>query len=194
MSAEMLRDGALCASGLLIEKLGGPSVKPWQPEGLWGEAGQSGDYRPDCGDGAHRRSLYTFRKRTVPVPNMAAFDAGSREACQPRRGSTSTPLQSLVVFNDPVFVECARALAERATREASGLDARIRRAFRLACTRSPSDAEFTALRQLAVSRVERFRAALEDAQALCGAQDPELAALTLVCHTLFASDAFMVVR
>jgi hypothetical protein len=190
----MLRDSALCASGLLVESLGGPSVKPWQPEGLWGEAGQSGDYRPDSGAGAHRRSLYTFRKRTVPVPNMAAFDAGSREACQPRRGSTSTPLQSLVVFNDPVFVECARALAELATREASGLDARIRRAFRLACTRSPSDAEFAALRELAASRAERFRAALEEAQALCGAQDPELVALTLVCHTLFASDAFMVVR
>jgi len=194
MSAEMLRDSALTASGLLVEEFGGPSVKPWQPEGLWAQAGQGGEYRVDSGDGAHRRSLYTFRKRTVPPPNLDAFDAGSRESCQPRRGATNTPLQSLVLFNDPVFVECAQELAARATREAGARDERLERAFRLLCTRAPSDEERAALLELVAGGVERFRNALGDAQALCGAEDAELAALTLACLTLLSSDGALVVR
>ncbi|MEY2795158.1 MAG: hypothetical protein RIR10_874, partial [Planctomycetota bacterium] len=88
LSAEQLRDSTLFASGLLVEKLGGPSVKPWQQPGLVAEAGGPGGYTPDTGDAAHRRSLYTYRKRTVPPPTMLAFDAGSREACMPRRSAT----------------------------------------------------------------------------------------------------------
>lgn len=194
MSAEMLRDCALAASGLLVEKLGGPSVKPWQPEGLWAQAGQGGEYKPDGGDDAHRRSLYTFRKRTVPPPNLEAFDAGSRESCQPRRGATNTPLQSLVLFNDPTFVECARELASRCASDADSFELRIEHAFRRVCTRAPTIEERAALEELAVHAIERYRAAPQDAQALCGADDAELAALTLVCLTIFSSDGALVVR
>ena len=181
LSAEMLRDSALLASGLLVEKVGGPSVKPWQQPDLVGQSGASGGYSAGSGDDLHRRSLYTFRKRTVPPPTMLVFDGGSREACQPRRFATNTPLQALAILNDPVFTECARALAERATREASDRDARIARAFRLACSRAPRAAELDALRELVASRVTS------------GEQD-ELAALTLACSTILASDASVMSR
>ena len=206
LTAEMLRDSALFASGLLVEKLGGPSVKPWQQPGLVGDAGGPGGYTPDTGDAAHRRSLYTHRKRTVPPPTMLAFDAGSREACMPRRGATNTPLQALALMNDPVFTECAQALADRAMRESGAAaevgevvastesaetaetaeaidlrDARIVRVFRLACARGPSAAELEALRALVAARVAS------------GEQD-ERAALTLAATTILASDGMVMSR
>jgi hypothetical protein len=181
LSAEMLRDQALCAAGLLAEELGGPSVKPWQPPGLWEDAGASGgSYTPDTGANAHRRSLYTFRKRTAPPPDMLLFDAGSREKCLARRQPTNTPLQALVLLNDPVFVECARALAERAAKEAGDDGSeRITRAFRLLAGRDPRPKELEALRGL-----------LNHESAT---SDP-LGALTLVCSTLLASDSVVVCR
>jgi len=194
MSAEMLRDSALAASGLLVEQLGGPSVRPWQPEGLWSDAGQGGHYQPDSGADAHRRSLYTFRKRTVPVPDMSVFDAGTREACMPRRGATNTPLQALAILNDPVFVECARALAERAAREAGTRATRVERAFELACTRAPTAEETSALLELMASEATRFGGDLEGARTLVGVPDAELAALALACTTILASDGGMVIR
>jgi hypothetical protein len=181
LTAEMLRDSALFASGLLVEKLGGPSVKPYQQPGLVGETGASGGYEPDTGDAAHRRSIYTYRKRTVPPPTMLTFDAGSRESCQPRRFATNTPLQALALLNDPVFTECAKALAERAMREApADGDARLVRAFRLACARAPREGELAPLR------------ALVDAQRAAGAD--EGAALSLACSTILASDATLMSR
>ena len=181
LSAEQLRDGALLASGLLVEKFGGPSARPWQQPDLVAQSGASGGYSAGSGDDLHRRSVYTFRKRTVPPPTMLTFDGGSREACQPRRFATNTPLQALAILNDPVFTECARALAERATREAPDRDARIARAFRLACSRAPRAAELDALRELVAARVAS------------GEQD-ELAALTLACSTILASDATFMSR
>jgi len=194
LGAEALRDQALSASGLLVEKLGGPSVMPWQPEGLWAEAGQNGSYTPDRGEGAHRRSLYTFRKRTVPTPNLQAFDAGSREACMPRRSATNTPLQALVVLNDPVFVECAVALARRVTGEATDRAQRIERAFRHVCTRFPTVEERAALADLAGVQRARYAAAPADAKAFCGSEDPDLASLAAVCTAILASDGAMVSR
>ncbi len=173
LSAEMLRDQALAASGLLAEQLGGPSVKPWQPPGLWEDAGASGgSYVPDTGASAHRRSLYTFQKRTAPPPDMLLFDAGSREKCLARRQSTNTPLQALVLFDDPVFTECARALAERAAKEAGAdPDARVRFVFRELAGREPRAKELAALRKL-----------------------HEHEGLALVCSTILASDAAVVRR
>jgi len=118
LDAEMLRDQALMVSGLLVEKLGGPSVKPPQPDGLWLAVGYSGsdtvhfvaDTTPEK---IHRRSLYTFIKRTAPPPQMSTFDGPSREACSVRRERTNTPLQVLILMNDPQFVDAARALASR---------------------------------------------------------------------------------
>ncbi len=227
LSAETLRDQALAASGLLVEQVGGPSAKPWQPPGLWEEAGATGAYVPDSGDGAHRRSLYTFRKRTSPPPDMLLFDAGSREKCLARRQPTNTPLQALVLLNDPVFLECACALAQRAAREA-GEDpvARIRRAFRLLAAREPRDEELAALRALHDAELEGYARDPEAARAVnawalavpqpaipaasdaspgsappaspvsaeAASPDASLAALTLVCSTLLASDAVVTSR
>jgi hypothetical protein len=185
LSAEQLRDSALFASGLLAEKLGGPSVKPWQQPGLVSDAGGPGGYTPDTGDSAHRRSLYTYRKRTVPPPTMLAFDAGSREACMPRRSTTNTPLQALAIMNDPVFTECAQALADRVMRDIGATeelrDTRIVRAFRLACAREPSSVELDALRSLVVSRV-------------ASGEHDERAALALAATTIFASDGMVMSR
>ena len=173
LTAEMLRDQALGASGLLAEQLGGPSVKPWQPPGLWEDAGASGgSYVPDTGASAHRRSLYTFQKRTAPPPDMLLFDAGSREKCLARRQSTNTPLQALALLGDPVFVECARALAERAAKEAGeDPDEQVRFVFRALAGREPRARELAALRRL-----------------------HERESLALVCSTILASDAAVVRR
>ena len=117
MSAEMIRDAALAASGLLNRQMGGPSVRPYQPAGLWKEvdglAELAGVYEQDQGGALYRRSVYTYWKRGSPPPAMVVFDAPVRETCAMRRSRTNTPLQSLVLLNDPTCVEAARALAER---------------------------------------------------------------------------------
>jgi hypothetical protein len=122
MDAEMVRDYALAASGVLSAKLGGPSVKPYQPEGVWEAVAMIGsntrDYKPDSGDALYRRSLYTFWKRAAPPASMDVFNAPSREVCTVRRERTNTPLQALVTLNDPQFVEAARHLAELALKSA----------------------------------------------------------------------------
>jgi hypothetical protein len=196
LSGEAIRDQALLAAGLLVEKIGGPSVKPWQPPGVWSEAGASGgDYQPDKGEGLYRRSLYTFRKRTAPPPAMLTLDAGSREICQPRRLTTNTPLQPLIFLNDQSFFECARKLAERVLREQpEGADAQMRRAFLLLASRLPDAVELAAISALYENKVKHFTGDLAAAKAVCGKEDARLAALTIVCSTLLASDAALTIR
>ncbi len=195
-SAEVLRDNALAAAGLLFEKLGGPSAKPWQPAGLWEDAGASGSYTPDSGPDAHRRSLYTYKKRTAPPPNMLVFDTGSGEKCLARRQLTNTPLQQLALLNDPVFFECARALAVHVTKEAAEVDARIVRAFSLLAAREPRAGELAALRALFDEQALSYASDPDAAKAVLATEsgDAQLAALTLVCSTLLASDAVVVSR
>jgi hypothetical protein len=122
MDAEMVRDYALAASGLLVAKIGGPSVKPYQPEGVWEAVAMIGsntrDYRRDSGENLYRRSMYTFWKRAAPPASMEIFNAPNRETCAVRRERTNTPLQALVTLNDPQFVEAARYLAQRTLKEA----------------------------------------------------------------------------
>ena len=134
MDAEMIRDYALAASGLLVEKIGGPSVKPYQPSGVWEAVAMIGsntrNYVQDKGENLYRRSMYTFWKRAAPPASMEIFNAPNRETCAVRRERTNTPLQALVTLNDPQFVEAARALAERTMTEsddAKGLDYLARR-------------------------------------------------------------------
>ncbi len=196
LSAEMLRDQALLASGTLVEVVGGPSVRPWQPAGLWEDAGATGSYVPDTGPNAHQRGLYTFRKRTAPPPNMLLFDSGSREKCLARRASTNTPLQVLVLLNDPVYVECARELALLATRETATERERIELVIRRVAARAPRDAEIEALASLYASELARYQADPASALALVPGDEPRphLAALTLVCSTLLASDAAVMLR
>ena len=159
LQAELIRDHALHVSGLLVERLGGPSVKPWQPAGVW-EAVASQEakkysaqiYETGSGDDLHRRSLYTFWKRLAPPPAMAAFDAPSRDLCTVRRASTNTPLQALVLLNDRTFFEAARALGERVCGEASTTDARVERLFRRVLSRGPTSRESAILAKLAEER------------------------------------------
>ena len=132
MDAEMVRDYALAASGILTTKIGGPSVKPYQPVGVWEAVAMPGsntrDYRPDTGESLYRRSLYTFWKRAAPPASMDIFNAPSREVCTVRRERTNTPLQALVTLNDPQFIEAARHLAEL-TLKAGGSTSEDRTAF-----------------------------------------------------------------
>ncbi len=160
LDAEVIRDGALAAAGLLVEKLGGPSVKPYQPPGLWREIGYesrgrftAGIFEQDEGDALYRRSLYTFWKRTVPPPNMLVFDAPNRETCTVERSRSNTPLQALVLMNDPQFVEAARLLATslftgRDGSDRAGDDERMTELYVRVLARPPSDVERAAIRDL----------------------------------------------
>jgi hypothetical protein len=138
LSAEMIRDQALAVSGLLVERLGGPSVKPYQPAGLVKEATGTEDYQQDHGPNLYRRSLYTYFKRTVAPPTMMTFDAAGRETCSVRETRTNTPLQALALMNEVTFVETARVLAQRIMREGGTTpEERIILAFRLVTARRP---------------------------------------------------------
>jgi Protein of unknown function (DUF1553)/Protein of unknown function (DUF1549)/Concanavalin A-like lectin/glucanases superfamily len=192
LPAEVLRDQALLTSGLLVEKLGGPSVKPYQPAGLWRE--KSGlTYTPDQGAGLHRRSLYTFWKRTSPPPAMMILDAAKRDVCVARRLPTSTPLQALLLWNDPQFVEAGRALAEGLLREHEQDPARIEVLFRRLTARRPSLAETRVLLgllgDLRVDFGPKSAAAflaVGERSAPADLEPVELASWALLCTSLFS--------
>jgi hypothetical protein len=191
LSGEAIRDQALLAAGLLVEKTGGPSVKPWQPPGIWSEAGASGgDYTPDTGEGLYRRSLYTYRKRTAPPPNLLTLDAGSREICQARRLATNTPLQPLVFLNDFSFFECARMLAKRVAAAKPGDPAaQYGEAFQILTCRPPTGVEAQAMEELFTAKKAHYEKDLPAAKAVCGEENAHLASLTVLCSTLLAADA-----
>jgi hypothetical protein len=161
LSAEMIRDQALAASGLIVERIGGPGVKPWQPPGLWEAVSYDGEltYQPDRGDGLWRRSLYTFWKRQAPPPSMLTFDGPTRETCVVRRPRTNTPMQALALLNDDTWVEAARALAALViTQGGKNPDDRLRDAFRRVTSRAPDSGELTVLRRLLEQQRSRFTA------------------------------------
>ena len=143
LSAEAIRDQALAVSGLLVEEIGGPSVKPYQPPGLWEEITFDGTpYQADKGEKQYRRSLYTYWKRTIAPPSMTTFDATNRETCTVRITRTNTPLQALNLMNDPAYLEASRVLAERMMKQGgSKPEERIGYAFRLATARPPRPEE-----------------------------------------------------
>jgi hypothetical protein len=148
LPAEMVRDQALAVSGLLVERIGGPSVKPYQPAGLWKELSGGQDYKQDHGSSLYRRSLYTFWKRAAPPPGMMLFDAAGREACTGRETRTNTPLQALAVMNDVTYLEAARALAELTMKEVEGPpQARLSAMFRRVLARTPKPSELDVLRR-----------------------------------------------
>ncbi len=203
LDAEMLRDQALFVSGLLVETIGGPSVKPPQPTGLWKAVGYSGSntvrFQADHGPArVHRRSLYTFWKRTAPPPQMSTFDAPSRESCIVRRERTNTPLQALLLLNDPQYVEAARHLAARVLRE-SRIDphARLTHLFRLVTSRAPTAGESAELQTAVDDLTEMYANDPSAAKALLAvgelppdpAFDPhELAAWTIIASTVLNLD------
>jgi hypothetical protein len=206
LPAEMVRDNALAVSGLLVPTLGGPSVKPYQPAGLWEELATRNAtvYVQDTGDKLYRRSMYTIWKRTTPPPSMMSFDASERNFCTVRRQSTSTPLQALILLNDPQYVEAARVLAERTIREGGPeLRSRLTVAFRLLTSRRPGPEELEVLEALARSEQEAFAADPEAALELLAVGDhprdpaldaPEVAALTVVANTIMSYDEAVIKR
>lgn len=181
LPAEAIRDQALAASGLLARKIGGPSVKPYHPAGLYEQvaAGGNSKYVQDSGESLYRRSMYTYWKRSVPNPAMLAFDAPFRESCTVRRSRTNTPMQALNLMNDPTYVESARFLAGRALTEGGGsAESRLTHGFRLLLARRPRADELTVL----VAALRRAEAAYEDdeeaAVKLMGVGESKLAAET----------------
>jgi hypothetical protein len=202
LPAEMIRDGALAAGGLLVRHVGGPSVKPYQPAGLWEEKsagrGALATYVQGKGDDLHRRSLYTIWKRTSPPPQAMTFDAAERVTCTVRRQSTNTPLQSLILLNDPQYVEAARLLAERMEREGGSVaESRIAFGFRVATSRAPRAPEIASLRSLYDAELSEYRRDRGGAVRLLEVGDhprdvaldlAETAALTVVASTLLNLD------
>jgi hypothetical protein len=168
LDGEVIRDLALAVSGLLKEKIGGPSVKPYEPPGLWEAVSYNNAQRyvQDRGDGNYRRSLYTFWKRQSPPPNMLTFDAPTRETCAVRRPRTNTPMQALATLNDPQFVEASRAFAHRILQCQGSTDDRLRWAFRVATSRVPETDEIAALHRLWDKQIAGFRAEPDRANAL----------------------------
>lgn len=202
--AEEIRDSALAASGLLVTNLGGPSVKPYQPAGLWEQSGTGKTYTQDHGDKLYRRSLYTFWRRTSPPPSMLAFDSVTREVCTAKRESTTTPLQSLVLLNDPQFVEAARVLGEKLLKRFPNDEAaRNREAFRALTGRSPDKTEVRILTQLYSEQRAEFAKAPEDAKKLLAVGESkhdeslppaEFAAMTTLVNAIMNFDEFVVQR
>jgi hypothetical protein len=203
LEAEAVRDQALMLSGLLSGKLGGPSVYPPQPDGLWKVAFNGGQnaYPTSKGEDRYRRGLYTFWRRTAPPPSMTTFDAPSRESCTMRRIPTNTPLQAFVTMNDPAFVECSQALARRLVREGGEQpEARVRFALRLCLGRPPTDEQVKMIVALYADERAAYQSDLDGAKKLAtdplgplpeGADAAEFAAWTVVSNVLLNLDAVL---
>ena len=162
LDAEVIRDQALAVGGLLVERLGGPPVKPYQPDGLWEavayESSNTRFYKRDDGDALYRRSLYTFWKRTAPPASMSVLDGPAREFCVTRRERTNTPLAALALMNDVTYVEAARGFAQRLLHEAKDDEERLRRGFQRATGRPATAAELAELRGYLAEQRAQFKA------------------------------------
>ncbi|MEO7582146.1 MAG: DUF1553 domain-containing protein, partial [Ferruginibacter sp.] len=168
LPAEFVRDEVLASSGLLVKTIGGPSVKPYQPKGLW-EAATSGrgvlaTYKTDSGESLYRRGMYTFIKLTVPPPSMILFDASNRDQCEVKRGKTNTPLQALMMMNDPTVLEASRALAQKLLNDKLTDDAAITKAFRLIICRTPTPKEMGILKSYLADQRQAFASGKLDAK------------------------------
>ena len=200
MDAEMVRDHALAASGLLVRTIGGPSVKPYQPDGVWEAVSMGGNtsrYQRDAGEKLYRRSMYWFWKRTAPPASMEIFNAPSRENCTVRRERTNTPLQALVTLNDPQFVEAARALADDALQAGGADDAsRVEFVFRRLLARPPAADEMAIVQASLAELAAWYAAHPEEAKQLVAIGEskprtddpPRLAAWTMLANELMNLD------
>lgn len=200
--AEMIRDNALKASGLLAEEIGGPSVKPYQPDGLWKEvlmaSSKLAKYKPDTGDNLYRRSLYTFSRRFAPNPFMINFDATPREICTIRRNVTSTPLQALTLLNDPQFVEASRVLSEKVQKEyPDSVSQQIELAFRRSTGLKPNEDQVDILNTHYQESLKQFMDTPQMADSILSVGEKpfdltlskeKTAAMTIVVSTIFNFD------
>ena len=188
LSAEMVRDQVLATSGLLSEKMFGPPVMPPQPDGIWSVVYSKEEWRESTGADKHRRAIYTLVRRTTGYPSSLTFDQPTREVCVARRLRTNTPLQALVTLNDPVYVECAVALAVRMRLEGGAdLSKQIARGYELACGVAPDKSSIAALRDLHERSLARYEREPELAKKL--AATPADAALALVANTILNLDS-----
>lgn len=192
LPAETVRDQALFVSGLLTEKVGGPSVRPYQPEGLWKEIASTTEYNQSEGEDLYRRSLYTYWKRTVAPPTMVTLDATARESCIVKRSRTNTPLQALALMNETTFVEAARVLAQCVmTSSAESIGDRLDQAFLMTVGRSPSTAERDVLQSAQLRYLSSFRDNPESASQLLAVgeapRDDNLDAVELAAWTMTMS-------
>jgi len=205
LDAEVLRDSALFISGLLVEKMGGKGVKPYQPSGLWKAvaypSSTTANYKRDNGDALYRRSIYTFVKRTSPPPSMSTFDAPNREACTVKRERTNTPLQALAMMNDIQYVEAARCFAERVVEQSlPETEQRLNYAMQLATGRTLAEDELKLLGNLYTEHMATFKKNQEAAKGLIqtgeaprisDATPEELASLTMICNLILNLDEIM---
>jgi hypothetical protein len=191
LTAEMVRDQALSASGLLTATMGGPPVMPPQPSGVWNSVYNESKWVDAKGPNRHRRAIYTYIKRTSGYPSFITFDASDHDVSLARRIPTNTPLQALVTLNDPVYQEAAEALARRMVKETDALDGRLRYGARLVLSRDPTDGELATLRRLyeealAAPGAPRIVKIAARANSNSG---KEFAAMTAVASVLFNLDA-----
>ena len=199
LQGEFIRDQALFVSGLLTDQTGGASVKPYQPPNIWNEVSLNGGlrYRQDKGENLYRKSMYTYWKRSAPMPNMMIFDSPSREKCVIQRARTNTPLQALVTLNDPQFVEAARKLAERILTESAETSTRIDRAYQLCTSRKANLREHAVIEKLLEDQRQRFTESPENAKQLLEVGESpkavsiteiDLAAWSVICQMILNLD------
>lgn len=201
LTAEEQRDLVLASSGLLVREIGGPSLKTYQPKGIWESStsgrGQLAKYVQDHGDSLYRRTIYAFIKRTVPPPSLLVFDASNRDQCEVSRTQTSTPLQALVLMNDPQVLEASRVMAERFMKKGSDMEKTIQDIFKLIVCRMPSNKESSMLLDYYQKEEKQFSANLPKATRFLSIgeypripklNEPKTAALMQVIHTIFNLD------
>jgi len=205
LQAEFIRDQALAISGLLNDSIGGASVSPYQPAGLWEELASREDgkkwtaqtYTQSHGSDLYRRTMYTFWKRTSPPPTLSTFDAPDRETCTVRRLRTNTPLQALILMNDPTYIEASRKLAERLISSTRSDKKRVELAFQLALARPPAKRELAVLLRIAQAQISVYRSDRDAAAQLLGVGEAarnqgldsaELAAWTIVANVILNLD------
>jgi hypothetical protein len=203
LTAEMIRDQALAISGLLVKEVGGPSVKPYQPAGIWeettgGGGGSTSNYVVGTGDDLYRKSLYTFWKRTVPPPSMMTFDSASRDLCSVKRQETNTPLQALVLLNDPQMIEAARALAANTVKKyPESIEKQIGYVFQKATSRLPDAEESQMLMEHYKDMLAKMDNGVFTAEEYIdigefksdtSVPEKQLASLALVAHTVLNLD------
>lgn len=201
LTAEMIRDGVLKASNLLCYTIGGPSVKPYQPEGLWAVNGET--YKQDSGANLYRRSMYTFWRRTNPPPSMSTFDAPFRASCIVQRQKTSTPLQALVLLNDPQFTEAAKVLFYNASKKYADINDQIVYCYRSLTGRKPSQKETDILLKLYNTQLDKFKTDPDKMKGWLNAGEykitskadlKQIAAGTVMASAIMNSDAFVTKR
>lgn len=187
LNAEMIRDNALHTAGLLTNSLGGPSVMPPQPDGIWQSVYSGAKWKTAEGANRYRRAVYTYWKRTSPYPSMLTFDAPSRDICAPQRIATNTPLHALITLNDPVYLECSKALAQRMRKHSKLVDEQIQLGYLLACQRSISQQDLQTLVNLHQAILDDFKSKPQESAKLD--KTPEEAAMTVIANSILNLDS-----